>query len=102
MNCVFIVKHDVYGYEDNNYESFVEVFNDESSARNYFEVKKEQVMEEYYDYTGTNSIQELEDNFFSFYSDLEPTVYGLPYLFMELDDYGSDRLVVQKKDIMSF
>lgn len=101
MNCVFIVKHDIYGYEDNTYESFVEVFRNEDSARNYFEVKKEQVIQEYYDYTGINSIQELEENF-SFYSDLEPTVYGLPYLFIDLDEYGSDRLVVQKKDIMSF
>ena len=101
MDCVFIVKHDIYGYEDDTYESFVEVFRNESSARNYFEVKKEQVMQEYYDYTDTNSIQELEDNF-DFYSDLEPTVHGLPYLFMNLDEYGSDRLVVQRKDIMSF
>lgn len=101
MNCVFIVKHDIYSYEDCTYESFVEVLCDEDSARNYFEVKKEQVMQEYYDYTGANSIEELEDDF-SFYSDLEPTVYDLPYLFMDLDDYGSDRLVVQKKDIMSF
>lgn len=101
MKEVYIVKHDVYGYEDCTYESFVEVFNNEDSARNYFEVKKEQVMQEYYDYTDTNSIQELENNN-SFYSDLEPTVHGLPYLFMDLDDYGYDRLVVQKKDIMSF
>lgn len=101
MDCVFIVKHDVYSYEDCSYESLVEVLCNEDSARNYFEVKKEQIIQEYYDYTGTNSIQELEDNF-SFYSDLEPTVYGLPYLFIDLDDYGSDRLVIQKKDIMSF
>ena len=57
-------------------------------------------MQEYYDYTDTNSIQELENNH-SFYSDLEP-LYGLPYLFMDLDNFGYDRLVVQKKDIMSF
>jgi hypothetical protein len=101
MREVYIVKHDVYSYEDGTYESFVEVLCNEDSARNYFEVKKEQVMQEYYDYTGTNSFQELEDNY-DIYSDLEPTVYGLPYLFIDLDDYGSDRLVVQKKDIMSF
>lgn len=101
MKEVYIVKHDVYSYEDGTYESLVEVLCDEGSARNYFEVKKEQVMQEYYDYTGAHSIEELENNY-SFYSDLEPTVNGLPYLFMDLDDYGSDRLVVQKKDIMSF
>ena len=39
MNCVFIVKHDVYCYEDGTYESLVEVLCDEDSARNYFEVK---------------------------------------------------------------
>ena len=101
MKEVYIVKHDVYCYEDCTYESFVEVFNNEDSARNYFEIKKEQITQEYYDYTGADSIEELENNY-SFYSDLEPTVYGLPYLFIDLDDYGSDKLVVQKKDIMSF
>ena len=101
MKEVYIVKHDVYSYEDDTYESLVEVLYDENSARNYFEVKKEQIIQEYYDYTGANSIDELEHNY-SFYSDLEPTVYNMPYLFMDLDDFGSDRLVVQKKDIMSF
>lgn len=101
MNYVFIVKHDIYSYNDGTFESLVEVLCDEDSARNYFEVKKEQIMQEYYDYTGTSSIRELEDNF-DFYSDLEPAAYGLPYLFMNLDDFGYDRLVVQKKDIMSF
>ena len=101
MDCVFIVKHDIYGYEDNSFESFIEVFCNASSAKNYFEVKKEQIMQEYYDYTDTNSIQELKDNY-EFYSDLEPTVYGLPYLYMDLEEYGFDKMVVQKKDIMSF
>ena len=101
MKEVYIIKHESYGYEESNYESVVEVFCDENSARNYFEIIREQIMQEYYDYTSTNSIQELENNN-SFYSDLEPTVHGLPYLFMDLDDYGYDRLVVQKKDIMSF
>ena len=101
MKEVYIVKHDVYSYEDCSYESLVEVFCDEDSARNYFEIKKEEIIQEYYDYTGSSSIQELEDNY-GFYSDSEPTTYGLPYLFVDLNDYGSDRLVAQKKDIMSF
>lgn len=101
MKEVYIVKHDIYCYEDSTYESRVEVLCDEDSARNYFEAKKEQIIEEYYEYTGVNSIQDLENNY-SFYHDLEPTVYGMPYLFMDLDDFGSDRLVVQKKDVMSF
>ena len=101
MREVYIVKHDVFSYDDYSYDSLVEVFYDENSARNYFEIKKEEIMQEYYDYTGTDSIQELEDNY-GFYSDSEPTTYGLSYLFMDLNDYGSDRLVVQKKDIMSF
>ena len=43
MSCVYIIKHDVYGYEDDYYESFVEVFNSLESATNYFEIKKEQI-----------------------------------------------------------
>lgn len=101
MKEVYIVKHDIYCYEEGTYESFVEILSDEDSARTYFEIKKEQVMQEYYDYTGVDSFQELEDNY-DFYSDLEPTVYGLPYLFVNLEDFGFDKLVVQKKDIMSF
>ena len=46
-------------------------------------------------------LEEYNKNNHSFYSDLEP-LYGLPYLFMDLDNFGYDGLVVQKKDIMSF
>ena len=42
MREVYIVKHDVFSYEDYSYDSLVEVFYDENSARNYFEIKKEE------------------------------------------------------------
>lgn len=101
MKEVYIVKHDIFSYEDRSYESFVEVFCDEDSARNYFEIKKEEIIQKYYDYTDSSSVQELEDNI-DFYSDLKDTIYGLPYLYMDLEEYGFDRMVVQKKDVMSF
>lgn len=101
MREVYIVKHDVFSYEDYSYDSLVEVFYDENSARNYFEIKKEEIMQEYYDYTGTDSIQELEDNY-DFYSSSELVLYSLPHLFVDLNDYGSDKLTIQKKDVMTF
>lgn len=101
MREVYIVKHDIFSYDDYSYDSLVEVFYDENSARNYFEIKKEEIMQEYYDYTGTDSIQELEDNY-DFYSSSELVVYGLPHLFVDLNDFGSDKLTVQKKDVMTF
>lgn len=101
MEYVFIIKHDIYGYEDDIQESFVEVFRNEDSARNFFEIKKEKIMQEYYDHTGENSIEDLF-NTGAFSYDIEPTVNGMPYLYISLDEYGSDRLVIQKKDVMSF
>jgi hypothetical protein len=97
---VYIVKHDVFSYEDYSYDSSVEVFYDENSARNYFEIKKEEIMQEYYDYIGTDNAQELENNS-DFYSS-ELALDGLPHLFVDLIDYGSDKLTIQKKDVMSF
>ena len=103
MKCVYIIKHDVYGYEDDYYECLVEVFNSLESATNYFEIKKEQILQEYYDHTDTHSIQDLIDNHdYAFEYDFEPTVYNLPYAYIWLEEYGQDRLVIQKKDIMEF
>ena len=45
MEHVFIVKHDIYGYEDNIHESFIEVFCNEDSAKNFFEIKKEEIIQ---------------------------------------------------------
>ena len=101
MKCVYIVKYDVYSIEDNNSESFVEVFDSLESATNYFEIKKEQILQEYCDYTDTDSIQDLMDNY-DFDYDFKSTVYGLSYAYLWLEDYGHDRLVIQKKDIMKF
>ena len=98
---VYIVKHDIYGYEDDTHESFVEVFDSLESATNYFEIKKEEILQEYYDYTDTSSIQDLMDNY-DFDYDFESAVYGLPYAAIWLEDYGRDQLVIQKKDIMNF
>lgn len=96
---VYIVKHDVFSYEDYSYDSLVEVFYDENSARNYFEIKKEVIMQEYCDYTGSDNVQELEDNYEFYYTEL--ALYDLPHLFVDLSDYGSDKLTIQKKDIMT-
>ena len=51
MREVYIVKHDVFSYDDYSYDSLVEVFYDENSARNYFEIKKEEIYREgFFDY----------------------------------------------------
>jgi hypothetical protein len=101
MEHVFVVKHDIYGYEDNIHESFIEVFCNEDSAKNFFEIKKEEIIQEYYNHTGENSIEDLF-NTGAFSYDIEPTVNGMPFLYIDLDEYGFDRLVIQKKDVMSF
>ena len=98
---VYIVKHDIYDYEDNSYKSFVEVFDSLESATNYFEIKKEAILEEYYNYTDTHSIQDIMDNY-DFDYVFKDKVYDLPYAYMWLEEYGHDRLTVQKKDIMEF
>ena len=98
---VYVVKHDVYGYEDGCNESFVEVFDSLESATNYFKIKKEQILDEYMDETGINRIQDLM-NHYDFDYDFEPASFNLPYAYISLDEYGYDRLVIQKKDIMKF
>ena len=98
---VYTFKHDVYSWEEDNTESFVEVFADEKSAQNYFEIKKELAITEFLDYVGCTDLEEYIQNCEGDY-DEEPTIENLPYFYIWLDDYGSDRLVVQKKTVMSF
>jgi hypothetical protein len=98
---VYTLKHDVYSWEENLTESFVEVFADEESAKNYFEIKKELAITEFLDYVGCADLEEYIQNCEGDY-DEEPTIENLPYFYIWLDDYGSDKLVVQKKTVMSF
>ena len=95
MSCVYIIKHDVYGYEDDHFESYVEVFDSKISAENYFIMKKEMIIDEYMEYTDARDFDDLLANWIDY--DFEPTVYDLPYAYIWLEDYGYDRLVIQKK-----
>ena len=98
---VYTLKHDVYSWEEDHTESFVEVFVDEESAQKYFEIKKELAITEFLDYVGCANLEEYIQDYEGDYDD-ESTVEDLPYFYIWLDEYGSDRLVVQKKTVMSF
>ncbi len=96
MKSVYIVKHDVCGYEDGSFESFVEVFDDRESAVNYFNIKKEQIIKEYLDYAGEESLEVMKDEHGFYYT------IKSDYSYFDLDDYGADKLKIEEKDIMHF
>ena len=102
----YIFKHDIYGFEDHKFEAFVEIFSDEESARNYFKVKKQIIIQDYLERSGYNTLDDLLGNEFC-YHDFENTVDNLPYMFLDYydirkDEYSFDRIVIQKKTVMSF
>lgn len=97
---VYIVKHDVYGYQDDSHESYVEVFDLKESAENYFKMKKEMIIDDYIDYTDARDYDDLLVNWVDY--DFEPTTGHLPYMWIHQEDFGFDRVVVQEKNIMNF
>ena len=101
MKNVYIIVHETHGYMDGETFVDIEVFNDLKSSNLYFDSMKSNIIEEYINYDGCKTIQELSDKNY-FYIDEEPTLNGDSYLYIDLDDYGYDKLRIYKKPIMSF
>jgi hypothetical protein len=63
-------------------------------------MKKEMIIDEYMDYTDARDFNDLLANWIDY--DFEPASFNMPYAYIWLDEYGYDRLVIQKKDVMEF
>ena len=98
---VYIIKHDSYAYEGDEFESYVEVFDSLKSANEYFELAKENIRYEYISESGAKNIEDFYNNN-DVYIDSEPNVYGYPYYFINMSEFGFDRLVILEKSVMSF
>lgn len=97
---VYTLVWETYGYMDNETSVEVELFKDMASAMEYYESLKMHIIEEYLEHAGCESLNDLSEDYF--YIDDTPVRDGSPYLFIDYDDYGHDRIRIYEKSIMSF
>lgn len=98
---VYTIVHETHSYMDNEYSADVEIFETLDSAKTYFDMIKNNIIQEYLDYTQYKTIEEMENDDY-FYMDDTPVRDGSKYLFIDYDEYGYDRLRIYEKPIMRF
>lgn len=98
---VHVIVWESYGYEDNEFSTTIEIFNDLESAKIYFETIKADIIREYLDYTEYETIEGLVYDDYS-YIDETPFPNGDQYFCVEYEEYGRDKLCIYEKPVMKF
>lgn len=101
MNNVYTIVWESYGYMDDEFSTIIDVFNDLESAKIYFEVIKSDIIKEYLEYTGYETIAGLINDDYS-YMDETPVLNGEPYFYISYDDFAHDKLRIYEKPVMKF
>jgi len=118
---VFEFVHLSYCWEDNDYDlTSSEIFETYEDATTYYEIVRDKIVSEYINEANVNNLKEFEaDDEYNYYNESEysksePKEYpekeafyfmkeaGYPYLYISIDEYGSDTLMIRKKAIMKF
>ena len=105
--------HATYSWTDCDYDiNGTEIFATYVDAFTYFKCVMEQLIDEYIQeaHGEVNTIEEFEDYDEGYYSAInidknEPekeSDYYWPRMFISLDDYGSDTIMIRKKNILRF
>ena len=98
---VHVIVWESYGYEDNEFNTTIEVFDDLGSAKIYFEMMKSNIIREYLDYTEYEAIEGLVNDEY-FYMNESPSLDSDQHLYIEYDEYGHDKLCIYEKPVMKF
>ena len=108
---MFIVTHTSWSDEENDTTTKVELFYKVEDAMAYYDLIKFTIIDEYECYTGRTIEQLIESNedidyeyFYCSETEIEPYLdLGLKQIYyIRYDDYGSDTLTVEKKEVLSF
>ena len=99
MNKVYIVTHEIYSYEDHDYDTTVEVFDSLESAMNYYLMKKEMIDNDYLEYLDVD-VLDMNNDEYLYVHELSRGTF--PLYHIEYDEYGFDKLSVESKQIMNF
>lgn len=99
---VYVLLYESFSYYDNETTNSIKVFVDRDSALRYFAVFKEQLLDNAMEELNFKTVQELED---SFENDSE-YIYDYrneeDYYYIDIEDWGTDRLSILEEDVMSF
>ena len=98
---VYILYHTLYDYDYCDTKTSIEVFSTLTDAMAYFNEVKEFVINDYLLSSDCRTIKEFESLEYAYIENITKST-GLPQFYIELDEYGHNRLSIIKKNILSF
>ncbi len=109
----YVIKHVATCDEDGDVSIDFKIFDCYNSAKNYFDIKKENIITEYltyvnerddYAYTWESLKNDpyYEDSLYIDEEDIRQENEHYPYFSCNFDDYGSDRIYISKEPVMKF
>ena len=117
---VFEFVHLTYCWEDNDYDlASSEIFETYEDAITYYEIIKEKIILEYFNEASVSNLKEFENDDFCYYNESEylrsepdcnaknesfMAHYKVQYpcMYISIDEYGSETLMIKKRAIMRF
>ena len=103
--------HTIYDWLNNEYDVVgSEIFLTYKDAYTYFKCTMDNVLAEYLETTNVNTLEELDDIDYCYYAilnddEIEPEKDNETYwprFYISVDEYGSDTILIRKKNILSF
>lgn len=99
---VYVLFYESYAYYDNETRNSLKVFVDKDSALRYFAILKEQLLDNAMEELNLKTVQELEDKFENDGDYIYDYRNEEDYYYIDIEDWGTDRLSILEEDVMSF
>ena len=98
---VYELRHDIYIWEDCDTIVKTLLFETKADAIEYLNIKKVDVIDEYCNHLDIPcSIESLKDYINAY--DYDDIVEDEDYFYVEIEEYGNDKLSVNKKEVLKF
>lgn len=99
---VYVLLYKSYSYYDNETTNSIKVFADKASAIHFFDILKEQLIENALEELNFKTVQELEES----YKNDSEYIYNYEneddYYYIDIEDWGTDTLSILEEDVMTF
>ncbi len=98
---VYILYNMIYDYDCHETAITIEAFSTLDDAMAYFDELKDSTINDYLLSSDCETIEEFERLEYAYVERITKST-GLPHFYIELDEYGHNKLSIVKKNILSF
>lgn len=99
---VYVLLYKSYSYYENETTNSIKVFADEGSAIHYFDILKEQLIDNALEELNLKTVQELEESYKNDSEYIYDYINEVDYYYIDIEDWGTDSLSILEEDVMTF